>query len=398
MSELNFLSDLKIRASYAEVGNTDIGNYPYLGLYSGSKYADYNGLGFSQISNSQLKWETSKKSDIGFDLGIFDNKYRFTFDYYLNNQDGLILNVPLAPSLGIPLNSINKNIGAIKNSGYEFSIEANIIRTNELNVNLDGNLTLSNSKINKLVDGQDIIGTYTIMREGESRLSIFGYDYVGVNKANGNPIYRKADNTLVQGNIPTQTYRVYNPENPDDISTAGTLTSADRKILGNALPNYYGSFGIKANYKGFDFSCMFRYSGGNKVMNRTRMDLLNQKFQNNGTEILGRWQSAEVPGDGWTPKLWAGRDPFINLTDNSSTRWVEDGGFLKMQNISLGYTLPETIVKKAGLKSLRIFVQAQDIFCLSNYTGIDPEMETGGVDYNGTPRQRIFTAGINLNL
>lgn len=404
MSALTFLSDLKLRASYAEVGNVDIGNYPYLGLYGGAKYADYNGLAFVQIGNDQLKWETSKKADIGFDLGVFDNKYRLTFDYFLNKQDGLILNVPTPPSFGIPGNSIAKNVGNTENWGYEFSVEANIIRTNDLNISIDGNLTLADSKVKSLVNHQDIFTStfqsipYAIIREGESRISLFGYEYMGVNKVNGNPIYRKADNTLVQADIAAQNYKVYNPDNPSDLSTAGTLTSTDRKILGNALPTYYGSFGLKANYKGIDFNVMFRYSGGNKVMNRTRMDLLNQKFQNNGKEILGRWQSAEVPGDGWTPKLWYARDSYVNLDNNTSTRWIEDGDFLKLQNISLGYTLPESIVKKAGIKSLRVFVQAQDVFCFSNYTGIDPEMESGGVDYNGTPRQRVITAGINLNL
>ncbi len=404
MSALTFISDLKVRASYAEVGNTDIGNYPYLGLYGGAKYADYNGLAFVQIGNDQLKWETSKKSDVGFDLGVLDNKYRLTFDYYINNQDGLILGVPTPNSFGIPGNQIAKNIGSIKNWGYEFSIEANIVRTNDLNISLDGNLTLADSKVNTLVNHQDIFTSYfqsipyAIIREGESRIALYGYDFQGVNTANGNPIYRKPDNTLVQGDITSSTYKVYNPDNPGDLSTAATLTSVDRKVLGNALPTYFGSFGLKATYKGIDLSMMFRYSGGNKVMNRTRMDLLNQKFQNNGKEILGRWQSANAPGDGWTPKLWYGKDPFVNLTDNTSTRWVEDGDFLKMQNITIGYTLPESLVKRAGIKSLRIFVQAQDVFCLSNYTGIDPEMESGGVDYNGTPRQRVITAGLNLNL
>lgn len=396
MSDVEVVSDMKVRASYAEVGNVDIGNYPYLGLYSNAKYADYNGIAFSQIGNDQLKWETSKKTDVGFDIAFAENKYKFTFDYFVNNQDGLILNAPTPPSFGIPGNSIAKNIGKLKNWGYEFSFDISVLNTKDLKLSVDGNLSLVNNEVQELVNHQDIISTYTIIREGESIRSLFGYDYVGVNSANGNPIYRKADGTMVQANIPTSNYKVYNPENPSDISVASTLVSADRKLLGVTIPKYFGSVGVKGEYKGFDLNVMFRYSGGNYVMNRTRMDLLNLKFQNNSTEILGRWQSVDKPGDGWTPRLWYGGDTFVNLTDNTSTRWVEKGDYIKLQNIVLGYTLPKSAVRAIGVSNLRLFAQGQDLLMITDYSGIDPEMESGGVDYNGTPRQRVITFGLNL--
>lgn len=398
LSDVTFISDLKVRASYAEVGNVDIGNYPYLGLYSNAKYADYNGIAFSQIGNDQLKWETSKKTDIGLDASFVDNKYKFTFDYFVNNQDGLILNAPTPPSFGIPGNSIAKNIGKLNNWGYEFSFDVALVSKKDLKVSVDGNLSLVKNEVVELVDHQDIIQTYTIIREGESIRALYGYDYQGVNMSNGNPIYMKADGTLVQGNIPTSNYKAYDPANPTDISVASSLVSADRKLLGSTIPTYFGSLGFKAEYKGFDFNMMFRYSGGNYVMNRTRMDLLNQKFQNNSTEILGRWQSVDNPGDGWTPRLWYAGETFVNLTDNTSTRWVEKGDYIKLQNLVLGYTLPKSVLNKIGIQNLRIFVQGQDILMITDYTGIDPEMESGGVDYNGTPRQRVVTFGVNLKL
>ena len=396
MEDVTFITDLKVRGSYAEVGNTDIGNYPYLGLYSNAQYASYNGIAFSQIGNDQLQWETSKKTDIGIDAAFLANKLKVTFDYFINNQDNLILDKPTPPSFGIPGNSIAQNIGKLKNWGYEFSFDALLLNKNGFRLSLDGNLSLVKNEIQELVDHQDIIQTYTIIREGESIRSIFGYDYQGVNMANGNPIYKKADGTLVQGNIPTSKYVEYDAANPEDVSKASSLVSADRVILGNSIPTYYGSVSLKADYKGFDLNVMFRYSGGNYVMNRTRMDLLNQKFQNNGTEILGRWQSPENPGDGWTPKLWYAGDTFVNLTDNASTRWVEKGNYVKLQTITLGYSLPKSAVKKIGVDNLRFFVQGQDLFMITNYTGIDPEMESGGVDYNGTPRQSVVSFGVNL--
>ncbi len=396
----NIVSDFKIRASYAEVGNTSIGNYPYAGLYGAAKYADYNGLAFVQMGNDALSWETSKKLDIGFDAMFFDGKYKLSFDYYKNNQDGLILAAPTPPSFGIPGNSVDKNIGSLVNHGYEFSAEAVILSNSNLKWTVDANLTLSKNEITSLVDEQEqILGTYTIIRIGESINSIYGYDYVGVNITNGNPIYRKGDGTMVQGNIRTSKYVVYDPANPTDISVASSLSSTDDKIiLGTSLPTFFGAVNSTLTYKGFDLNIMFRFAGGNYIMNRTRDDLLTQAFTNNSTEILGRWQSVDEPGDGWTPMLWDGGNAFTNKSGETTGRFVEKGDFFKLQNLTLAYTFPKSITNRIGVENLRIFAQGQDLLMLTKYTGIDPEMENSGVDYNGTPRQRVFTLGLNLTL
>jgi TonB-linked SusC/RagA family outer membrane protein len=398
-SVTNVLSDLKLRASYAKVGNTNIGNYPYFGLYGSAKYADYNGIAFGQAGNDQLKWETSTKYDVGFDALFLDGKYKLTFDYFMNNQDGLILAAPTPPSLGIPGNSINKNIGSMKNWGYEFSAEAYIIRNNDFTWSVDANLTLTGNKVTALYANLDMIYNYNIIRVGQSYNAIYGYEYLGVNVDNGNPLYRKADGQVVQADIPTSTYVNYDPANPTNVSVpAAQLGNSDKKILGPSLPTYYGALNSKAAYKGFDLTFMFRFSGGNMVMNRTRMDLLGQNFTNNGKEILGRWKSVTETGDGLTPKLWAAGGNFVNLSDQASTRWVEKGNYFKLSTITLGYNLPKNLLRHLNIESLRVFAQGQDIFMISNYKGIDPEMENGGVDYNGTPRQRVITFGINLGL
>lgn len=395
------MSDLKLRASYAQVGNVSIGNYPYLGLYSSAKYADYNGIAFSQIGNDQLQWETSKKFDFGFDALFVEGRYKLSFDYYMNNQDGLILAAPIPNSLGVPGNSIDKNIGTMKNWGYEFSAEAYIVNKGDFTFALDGNLTLAGNEVVTLVDGQDIVGTNTIVREGESINSIYGYGYWGVNKENGNPVYYKADGSLVQGNINNSTYYVFNPNlesNPMDATTISSLASSDKKIFGPSLPTYFGAVNARFSYKNFELSAMFRFQGGNYIMNSTRRDLVNQNFVNNGTEILGRWQSPEEPGDGWTPKLWFAGPTFVNLTGHATGRFIEKGDFVKLSNIRLAYNLPKSIVSKIYMRDLRVFVQGQDLFMITKYTGIDPEMEAGGTDLNGTPRQRVVTFGINLTL
>jgi TonB-linked SusC/RagA family outer membrane protein len=395
----NVISDFKIRGSYAKVGNVDIGNYPYFGLYGSAKYSDYNGIGFSQAGNDQLKWEISTKYDAGFDLLLFDGKYKLTFDYYMNNQDGLILAAPTPPSLGIPGNSINKNIGSMKNWGYELSAEAYIIRNNDFVWSVDGNITFAGNKVTALYNNLDMVYNYTIIRVGESYNAIYGYQYLGVNGANGNPLYRKADGQIVQADIPTSTYVNYDPANQANVSVpAGQLGNADKKILGSSLPTYFGAINTKASFKGFDFNVMFRFSGGNMVMNRTRMDLLGQNFTNNSKEILGRWKDGNNTGDGVTPKLWAAGGNFVNLSDQASTRWVESGNFLKLSTLTLGYSFPKEMLRHINIESLRVFVQGQDIFMATPYKGIDPEMEVSGTDYNGTPRQRVITFGINLGL
>jgi TonB-dependent starch-binding outer membrane protein SusC len=399
MENLEWLSDLKIRASYAEVGNANIGNYPYLGLYSGVRYADYTGIAFSQMGNDQLKWETSKKTNVGIDASIFDGKFSFTYDYFIDDVDGLILAAPTPPSFGIPGNSVNKNIGQLRNWGHEFGVQANFFRTRDFSWTVDMNLSLVQNEVIELATELPMIFTYVINERGESLYSVYGYDYFGVNAANGNPIYRRADGSLVQGDIASQTYKVYDPNNPGDISQAGALAGDDRIVFGPSMPTYFGALNNMIRWKNFDFTAMFRFSGGNYIMNRTRADLVSSSFTNAGSELLGRWQSPENPGDGWTPKLWYGRTNFINRQNETSGRFVEKGDFVKLQNLILGYTLPAELVGRAGIDRLRIFVSATELFMITDYTGIDPESERFlGTDFNGTPRQRTITFGLNLSL
>jgi TonB-linked SusC/RagA family outer membrane protein len=402
------VSELKLRGSYSEVGNTDIGSYPYLGLTSASQYGSANGIAYTQFGNNSLQWETSKKTDFGLDLGILDGAVRVTFDYFKNDIEGLILNTPTPPSLGVPSNTIAKNIGALENTGYEFSVESTIINKNDFKWNVNANVTFQKSVVKSLpLNNSDIVGGSStdininpniVIRVNESPNSLFGYQYWGVNGANGNPVYVKADGSLVQGNIPTQTYVAFDPLNPTSVATASSLALADRKILGNTLPTYFGGFTSTMSYKDFDFGFLVRFSGGNKVFNSTRRDGLNQDLNNNTTEILGRWQSTANPGDGITPRMWQGRGNFINLASAASTRFVEDGDFISLDNVSIGYSLPKSLTEKIKIDKFRFFVQAQNLLIITDYKGINPEMETFGVDLNGTPRAKIISMGINVNL
>jgi TonB-dependent starch-binding outer membrane protein SusC len=420
----DIVSDFKIRGSYSGVGNTEIGytdlgnstdnagTYAYLNLASPSQYGSLNGLAFTQYANPKLTWETSDKIDYGIDVALFNNKIKLTFDYFKNDISGLVLQVPIAPSLGIPSNQVLRNIGKLNNKGYEFGIEYTLINNKNLKWDVNTNLTLQSNKVTELPNnGADIVGGSStdininpnlIIREGESINSLYGFQYWGVNPANGFPVYYKANGLLVQGIISNgtnnTTYAIFDPNTPNDISKSATLTTDDKKILGNTLPKYFGAFNSRFSYKNLDLGFLVRFSGGNKIFNSTRRDLMNQNFNNNSTEILGRWQSPSNPGDGQTPILWAGSSVFLNQTSNATTRFVEDGDFISLDNISLGYKLPKLITEKIKVDMIRFFVQAQNMAIITKYKGLNPEMETSGVDLNGTPRAKVLSMGININL
>lgn len=394
------ISEFKVRYSYSAVGNTEIGAYPYLGLAIASPYGTINGIAFNQFGNDALTWETSKKTDIGVDLGLFNDKLKVTFDWFKNDIDNLVFEQPVAPSLGVPFNRINKNIGSSLNQGYELGATYDVINNSSIKWTVGANVTFMSNKIQALPNGgADIIFTNNILREGVSQYALYGFKYWGVNPANGNPVYYKGDGTtLVQGDIPTSSYFLFDPNKPGEKGAASSLSAgSDRVLLGNVLPSYFGGLNSKIEYKNFDFSFLVRYSGGNKILNGTRRDLLNLNLNNNSTEILGRWQSASNPGDGVTPRLWASSNTFVNLTSNATSRFVEDGDFINVDNISLGYRLPASLLKTIGVADFRAFVQAQNFFIITKYKGLNPEMELTGVDLNSTPRSKLLSFGINLN-
>ncbi len=406
----NVLSQFKIRGSYSLTGNTNVGrsNYPYLSTYSPSFYGPNNGIAFTTFANRNLKWETSTKIDYGVDLSLFNNKVSLNVDYFKNTSKDVVLQFPIDPSLGVPGNAIDRNAANVLNEGYEFAVDVSLINNKNFKWNVNANLTLQENKVFNLPNnGADIIGGSStdiniqpniIIREGQSLNSLYGFTYWGVNAANGNPVYYKADGSLVQGNIATGSYRVFNPADPTNVSVVSSLTQADKKIQGNSLPTYFGGFSSRMSYKGFDLSFLIRFSGGNKVFNGTRRDLLNLGLSNNSTEILGRWQSPTNPGDGVTPRIVANQNPFINQSSNLTTRFVEDADFISLDNISLGYSFPKNLTDKMNIEGLRLSTQVQNLFLITKYKGLDPELETSGVDLNGTPRARIFSIGLNVNL
>ncbi len=395
-----WFNDLRLRASYATLGNSELGsNFPYLGTYSARLYGAQTGIAWSNLGNDKLKWETTETLDLGIDGSMFNGRLSFEIAYWQKNSKDLVLEVPTAPTMGIPGNSYYDNVGKVKNQGYEFTIGGDIVATKDLKWRADLNFSTINNEVTSLYGGDDIIDNYTIIREGESYRSLYGYDYYGVNTANGNPIWTKADGSLVQfDTFGAYDYAVYDAANPSDVSQASSLDAEDRKVLGSSIPTWYGGLNNTVTYKNFDLNVFLRFSGGNKIMNASRQSsLMNMDFSNNGIEVLGRWQSAENPGDGMTPKIGYGDDDALFNNGYTDSHFVEDGSYIKLANLSLGYTFPKNLISNLDLSKVRLYIQAQNLFTLSNYSGLDPETSTRtGVDWDGLPQQKVFSLGANI--
>ncbi len=400
------INDFKIRASWAKVGNANItgGNFPYLNFYGLSPYGAISGISASQSGNSDLQWETNEKIDFGFDMGFAKDRITLVFDYFKNKNNGLVFGVPQPPSLGVPGNQIFQNIGNMENKGFELALNFAVVRKRDFNWDLGFNYTKQENKVLTLPAGNDIVvsngtGNYNVHRVGQPINALYGYQYVGVNSSNGNPVYRKADGTLLMGNITNSSYFSVSDLNSATIGSAGSLASTDRMILGSALPTYFGGITNTVKVKQFTVDMLFRFSGGNKIMNITRQEsLLNQGFMNNGTEILQRWQK---PGDVTNvPRLWYNRDNFTNLNQQASTRFIEDGDFFRMDNLSVSYDVSPVLLGrlfKNSVKSFRFLLQAQNLFVITDYTGIDPDnIDERGLDYNTIPPARTISFGLNI--
>ena len=405
MANLPVISSLKVRASYAEVGNTNIGNYPYIGTYGPQLYGSQIGQSFANVGNSSLRWEVSKKLDAGFDIGVLDNRITASFDIYKNDISDLILAAPTPPTAGLPGNLINKNIGKMENTGVEISVTSDNLKSGALSWKTTVSFATNKNKITGLVNNQDIIYTYNINRVGQSIGSLYGFDYRGVNPSNGNPLYSTGSGAIIQGNPDNNSYYIYDAANKTDLSNPITaLSSADLKVLGVTTPKFYGGVTNNLRWKGFDFEFQVTFSGGNYIMNVTRQVNMAQEFRNNIKEILNRW-TPENPNTN-TPRLSYANSNFINTAGNASSRFVEKGDFARIQNISLGYSVPKNILNsfgKGAITSVRVYAQVRNAYVFTKYKGTDPELNSSnttnsqfGVDNNGNPLLRTFNFGLSV--
>ncbi|WP_276483609.1 SusC/RagA family TonB-linked outer membrane protein [Paraflavitalea pollutisoli] len=402
----NIFSQVKLTGSWGRVGNgnltNDFGSY---GLYNASLYGAAPTWALSQIGNPALSWETSEQTNIGLNLGILNNRVQVELAYFNNNVNGLVLNTPLSPSMGIPGNAILSNIGSLYNRGIEFSVNANILRNKDLSWDVAFNYTNIRNKVTALANGEDIVG-YTasnlnntnITRVGQSVGTLYGAISAGVNPANGRRIFINSKGEQVQYSFvvaPGENNWTYL-----DGKKAEAITATDFVPLGNALPKWYGGITNNISYKNFDASFTFTYAGGNYIMNGTKTTLRDQIFFNNSTDMLRRWTKAGDVTD--IPRV-VYNDRISNGTQFSISENVEKGDFARLQNVVIGYRVPTSLLSRVKLSSLRVYAQATNAFLITGYTGADPEISTNGnnnttpgVEFNSVGQARTITFGINV--
>ncbi len=400
------VNSLKLRGSYGRVGNiAGIGDFASFSLYSGTP--QYNGgptLVFSQAGNPLLTWETSNKADLGFSFGILNNFITGEVAYFKNNIDGLILGVPNSPSTGLP-NRIDQNVGSMQNQGYEVTLGATPFKGTNFSWNTSFNLTYTKNKVLSLAPGVNFITTATSLETPSITLPGYpvGMIYVietrGVDPATGRRIFVRADGRelLYNHGAPTASRWTFR----DDGTVAPPINPGlDQKPWKNSVPKYYGGWDNTFRYGNFELNALLTYQLGFYVYNGTRASVLDQRFWNSTTEVLKRWQK---PGDITNiPRLVYG-DNISNGSGNPISENAQKGDFLKLRNLTLAYNLPNSIITKAGITSLRFYLSGQNMFIITDYQGPDPEVSSNGngnlnqgVDRNTVANGRVITVGVNV--
>jgi len=399
----SILSQFKVRGGYAKVGNTEIGLFPYAGLFSATQYGAENGIYFSQAGNDKLKFETSAKVNVGVDLGFFNDRFSFTADYFSNNIDNMILGVPTPPSLGVPNNIIYQNIGTMVNKGFEASISGLVLKRGDFSWNTNLNATFVTNEV-KTLAGRPIPYNYHRVDVGHALGSFYGYESAGVNTANGNALFYKADGSIVQNIGGKTSYAVYDPDNKEDVSKVSALGESDKRWLGRGTPKWYGGFNNTFVYKNLDLTLNLTFAAGYKIYNKTKQELLvHTNFANGGKELLDRWTTPGQQTD--VPKLYAGVDNPMNLNGSLNSRFLENGSFLRAQRVGLGYNFSNSdFIRKIHLTKLRVFATVDNAFVITSYKGLDPDLANSStsnaqpaLDFRSNPLPRTFTFGVNVS-
>lgn len=394
----NWLTDGKIRASYGLIGNQNIGGGAYLSTYGNSIYdrylfgnnsTPYIGTGRISTGNELLQWETSKQLDIGLDLSMFSNRLTFVADYFDKRVENMLMIVPLPSALGFP-SSPYSNAGNMQNKGWEFELGYNK-NNGSVKYSINGNISAYKNKILTLGNGESIFSTAhlgEVITKTEVGMPI-GYYYGYVT----NGIFQNAKEVegSAQRDISTPGDIRFKDLNGDDV-----LDAKDRTIIGNPWPDFvYGLTGNIA-YAGFDLSLFLQGSQGNDVMNILRYD----------TESGTGYYNAPR---GFLNKSWSGpgsTDRYHKISqtqgiNNSvSDYFVEDGSYLRIKNLQLGYSFQGQFMQKLKIEKLRLFIGAQNLVTITGYSGLDPEIGSAdpkltGIDQGYYPQARTFMFGIN---
>jgi TonB-dependent starch-binding outer membrane protein SusC len=417
LSSNSTISNLKLRASYGVTGNTSIPANS-----SVAQYGDVTGLGEGgvvagvvpdQAANGNLRWESSYQTNIGLDLGLFEGKVTVEMNYYnIDTKDVLMPNYNTPVYLGNLTRFALANIGELNNKGFEISLGTTNIYTDDLKWTTDFNWSTNTPQVVKLIDGDFLLnaapgyfsrsqgsGTH-ILREGEVPGAFWGYDYQGVYTGGA---LAEGTAMLAGGTIGDP---IFSEVADEEGNYDGVITDQDNQIIGNPNPDF--TFGINntVSYKNFDLNVFIQGSKGGQIYNVTRIQLMNGDA-NSLTDVL----------DAWTLQNPESNIPKVGNNSNRefSSRFVEDGSYIRLKNVAIGYTLPTGLVQKIGLSNARVSFSAQNLLTITKYSGLDPEVSyfggggestnprnptnpntTNGFDYGNYPTIRSYTFSVNM--
>ena len=393
MKNFNKISYLKLRASYGKVGNNNIGDYSSIAAVSTANYVLNNtiaaGRGLSAIGNNDLTWETTEQYDLGVDLGLFNDRIHFVYDYYLKNTSGLLYAIDIPVQAGF--SSIQSNIGEFRFWGHEFAIESkNLVGkfrwTTNFNISFNRNKAIKLGTNNTPIGGTRSYDDYNRTQVGHPLGEFFAFlddgVYMTQEEFDKDPKYSSS---------------MIGSSRVKDTNGDGVITFDDRAVCGDPNPDFLYGMTNEFTYKNFDADIVIAGAGGVQIFDGTMSWTENiDGVFNVLKEVKNRWRSPENPGDGVIPRTFAGT---TNLMHFGSDRWVQPGDYLAVKNVTLGYTIP----MKHYVKSARLYFSAQNILMLTKYHGLNPEVSihgenglTNGVDASAYPISITYSLGLNV--
>ena len=431
----NWLDDLKLRFSYGTAGNNNIPSGQLVQVYNSSTTSWINGVSnywapSKTMANPDLKWETTITRNLGLDFTLFGGKLNGTVEAYLNTTKDLLINFPVS---GTGYDTQYRNMGETQNKGIEATVNWTIVNKKDWGISVNANIGFNKNEIKDLGIMQDFgqdtswasseIGQDFWISKGGSVGQMLGYrsdgryevsDFTGYDAASETWILREGvtDCTGVVGTLRPGMMKL------KDLDGDGVVSGGyeDREIIGDANPLATGGFGISARAYGFDLSANFNFSIGNDIYNANKIEYTmtgKYQYRNMITEMAdgNRWTNLNPDGTLCNdPEQLAAMNANTTMWSPMTQRmvfsdWaVEDGSFLRLNTLTLGYTLPQSLLSKVYIKNLRFYVTAYNVFCLTGYSGFDPEVSTSlqtnltpGVDYSAYPKSRQFVIGVNLN-
>lgn len=374
-----WLSNLTFRASYGAQGNDNLGGYyAYKALYSIYNNQGKPGVTPSRLATPELKWETNLNMNLGVDIAVLENRLSATVEFFNRRSKDLLFSMPMPFSSGF--SSISKNIGAVKNVGWEFTVSGTPIKTADWTWDISINATTVKNKITKLPQSEIWSGSKKMV-VGGSFYDFYLTEWAGINQENGKPQWWKID---ADGNRAKT--EVYN-------EASGT---SSKVFSGSALPDLQGGFSTRVAFRGIELSALFAYTLGGKIYNSDNLSLLHTGTSPGGswsTDMLNRWTPEHRNTD--IPRLTTST---ANSWTSSSTRFLVDGSYLRMKNIMVSYNLPVSLLSKVRMKGVKVYFQAENLLTVFGQKGLDPEQTVGGTTYYRYPAMKTFSFGLNIKL